>query len=795
MKIKHILIVSLFPGIALFAQNWTGAVNSDWNNPANWSETPGNGDDITIDPANYTGAMAQPLLAGTSVFTPAEMLIQNGAQLTISGNLNATDRVEILGTGTQVLITGGTFALTGGGNSARLIFAEDAALRMNGGILNVGQRLLFELGGVGEINAGTISVGETLALVDGSPNGPSKLVQNGGSITTNGEFGFENEAGTFFPAFEQHGGELHINGDLLWLGAAPGAGRGYFRSSGGTVYVSGAIGNDPTSTMGMQIELSGNTALLENSGNSVHAFAGDSILLSGGAHWLDVNTVSWQNEGVFFAREGGRFSSGNTTLDGSGLYQFDVLYIPALKLLNHVSPALLSVSGAIDVAGAFNHGNNKLVLNGISQQALTAPALGLTLYDLEIVNRANGPADGGYGITLNCPLTISHELHFTDGIISAVPGADIRLLSTAAISGGSDTTFVDGYIEKQGNTAIEFPLGSAPDRYRPLSVSGLSSTPTLLRVAYRFEAFSSLLPVESPLQSVSGIEYWDLSRSGSADAFSLSAGWNDASQSGLSNCNDISLANWDGSQWLFVASATTGLCDGTNAGSLASSLPLPFAGPVTIGFTENVNQQSVDLCAGESLTVGTSTYTETGVYTDVLEDSNGNDSIVVSILTVWNPPAAEISSHGTYLSVISPGATAFQWIDCNNQQAIVSGATAADFYPLEGGSYAVIVSRNGCSHTSACLAIDPLGLNPLAADQLKLYPNPLSKGNTLQVSSPVPLNSWTMFTPDGRQISNTQLPATSRDISLDLADLPTGTYLIELGISDGKHLVKRLIIQ
>ena len=37
MKIKHILIVSLFPGRALFAQNWTGAVNSDWNNAANAS--------------------------------------------------------------------------------------------------------------------------------------------------------------------------------------------------------------------------------------------------------------------------------------------------------------------------------------------------------------------------------------------------------------------------------------------------------------------------------------------------------------------------------------------------------------------------------------------------------------------------------------------------------------------------------------------------------------------------------------------------------------------------------------
>jgi len=33
--------------ILTFAQNWTGAVDNNWNNPANWTDWPLDGEDIT----------------------------------------------------------------------------------------------------------------------------------------------------------------------------------------------------------------------------------------------------------------------------------------------------------------------------------------------------------------------------------------------------------------------------------------------------------------------------------------------------------------------------------------------------------------------------------------------------------------------------------------------------------------------------------------------------------------------------------------------------------------------------
>jgi hypothetical protein len=793
MKQYIILFAALLTAVCSFAQDWTGAVNSDWNNTANWSSTPSNGDNIVIDPANYTGAMASPIVTGTAAFTPAEMLVQNGAQLTIAGNLSASDRVEILGAGTVVTITSGTFALNGGGNNARLIFAEDAHLQLEDGSLNVGQRLLFELGGTGEVNGGTITVGETIALVDGSTNSPSRLTQNGGTITTNAEFGFENEAGDFFPVFEQTAGELHINGALIWLGAAPGSGRGYFRSTGGTVFVTGSISNDPTSTMGMHLELSG-TALLENSGNAVQTLAGDSIVVVNGAKWSDIHTVAWQHAGVFHAESGGLFRSGNTTLTGTGSYQFDHLVVPPLKVLNHVTPASISVSGDLEVTGTFLHAANKLVLNGAAQQTVTASSSGLSLYDLEIRNSVSGQPNA-YGITLNNDLHLSHNLHLLDGIVESVPTATIFLADNATTTGGGDTTFIDGFMEKAGNDTITFPVGAAPDRYRPLAVSAPVSAATVIRVNYNPVPYADLVPAETPLQSVSAIEYWDLSRSGSTDPVSVTAGWNDASQSGLTNCADISMTVWDGAQWVFVPSTTTGLCNGANAGTLASAGDLPLIGPVTIGFTANVYQQAVLVCSGESVTVGTHVYDTSGVYTDVLQDVNGDDSTVVTILTVHAPLSVAVSDNVTHISLISPNAVSYQWIDCGNGNIPVPGATASEFYPVANGSYAVIVSANGCSDTSACVVIDQLGLAGTTFVNALLYPNPVSGDGVVTVQAPTAIQSLQLYTADGRIVVIEQLQITGEKAAITLPALAPGTYFIALDDVNGSYGMQRLVVR
>ncbi|WP_430402685.1 T9SS type A sorting domain-containing protein [Fluviicola sp.] len=769
------------------SQNWTGAINSDWNNPSNWSTAPSNGDNIEIDPANYSGAMAQPIVNANSNFTPAEMLVQNGAQLTISAVLNTTDQVEIIGTGTIVTITNnGAFSLIGGGNNARLVFVDDAHLEMNGGSLSSGQRLLFELGATGTINSGTVTVGETIALVDGSPSGSSKLIQNGGTITTNLEFGFENEAGVYYPTFQQNGGTIHINGSLLWLGAAPGAGKGYFRSTGGSVFVTGTIGNDPTSTMGMQLELTGSSAVLENSGTSVQLLAGDSIVLNNHSTWKDLNSTLWQNDGTIYATDTSLFQAGNTIFNGTGTYQLNFMNVPTGKSLTHSSPLVMSISGDISIAGSFSHNANTLVLNGSKNQVFTVNSNNLSLSGLRVENKANGPADGGYGISLNTSLNISTLLELNDGIVVSAPTALIKLADNLNLSGQSDSTFITGYVEKTGNDVFVFPLGTIPDRYRPLSITAPTSVSTQIKVGYLNSSYPNLTPVEVPMQSVSTLEYWDFTNSNSSDLVSVTIGWNNALQSGLSDCTDISLTVWNGTQWVFVPSGTSGLCNGTNEGTLYSSGNLPANGPITIGFTSDVTQQHITLCSGDSITVGSNTYTQSGTYFDVLQDVNGDDSTVVTVVTISNPIINSITDNITSITVNAPTATSLMWINClDGTTATGTGNFGFTFTPSENGNYAVIAGYNGCIDTSDCIIIDQLGISEFGKNTLLIYPNPVTNGEHLMITSNS--TNFVIQSIDGKIIQPVSVVILNEKCEIELPNLTSGIYLITQTGSGNKN--------
>lgn len=784
MKIHFILCGFCLFANPLLAQNWTGTVNSDWNNPSNWSASPSNGDNITIDPANYTGAMAEPVVNVNSNFTPAEMLVQNGAQLTISATLNTTDRVEIMGSGTQVIITNsGAFSLIGGGNNARLIFVDDAHLEMNGGSLSSGQRLLFELGATGTIHAGTVTVGETIALVDGSALGSSKLVQNGGTITTNAEFGFENEAGVYYPAFEQNGGVLNINGSLIWLGAVPGAGKGYFRSNGGTVKVTGTIGNDPTSTMGMHLELNGSSAVLENSGTSVQLLVGDSIVLADSAVWKDLNAPNWINDGVVFGTSNSMFQSGNTLLNGNtngsgtAVYQFGNVTVPSGKSLVHIFPIELRISGNMDILGSFNHNSNQLTLNGLKNQAVSHSSNNLVLHRLWVQNGANGPADGGYGISLNTNITINNELQLNDGIIVCAPGKLVKLVDNIyLLTGSTDSTFIDGYVEKTGDDPFTFPVGMVPDRYRPLTITPPASVNSIVKVGYKNTPYSSLTPVEAPMQSVSALEYWDFTNSNPTDYLGVTVGWNNASQSGLTDCADISLTVWDGTKWAFTASGTSGLCNGAASGELFSFGNLPANGPITIGFTSNVTQQTAVLCHGDSITVGTNTYSANGTYFDVFQDINGDDSTVVTVVTILDPIINSITDNVTSITVDAPTATNLVWINCLDG-TLADGTGGFTFTPVSNGTYAVIASHNGCSDTSNCVIIDQLGLSEFSTNNLEIYPNPLKTGEKLTVN--IIADSYIIQTLEGKNILPESVSSANGKSEIQLPGLSSGIYLLK----------------
>ncbi|MBK6951343.1 MAG: T9SS type A sorting domain-containing protein [Crocinitomicaceae bacterium] len=138
--------------------------------------------------------------------------------------------------------------------------------------------------------------------------------------------------------------------------------------------------------------------------------------------------------------------------------------------------------------------------------------------------------------------------------------------------------------------------------------------------------------------------------------------------------------------------------------------------------------QNVSICYGETYTIGVNTYTVSGVYTDIVTATNFCDSVITTNLTVQLPINSAINQSNNTLTAIASGAN-YQWINCTTQ-APIAGATGQIFTAPLTGSYAVIVTENGCSDTSACVYVDVVivGFSESDLDGVVIYPNP-NNGN------------------------------------------------------------------
>ncbi|MCB0847636.1 MAG: T9SS type A sorting domain-containing protein, partial [Bacteroidetes bacterium] len=93
-------------------------------------------------------------------------------------------------------------------------------------------------------------------------------------------------------------------------------------------------------------------------------------------------------------------------------------------------------------------------------------------------------------------------------------------------------------------------------------------------------------------------------------------------------------------------------------------------------------------------------FTETGVYTSLISNAVGCDSIITIDLTV-NDIDPTIQVNDSTLTAQATGLS-YQWMDCDNNYAVIPGATSQSFTPSQAGNYAVELSNNGCVDTSLC---------------------------------------------------------------------------------------------
>lgn len=214
--------------------------------------------------------------------------------------------------------------------------------------------------------------------------------------------------------------------------------------------------------------------------------------------------------------------------------------------------------------------------------------------------------------------------------------------------------------------------------------------------------------------------------------------------------------------------------------------------------------QSPSICAGEVFTVGTSTYTSSGTYTDLLVSSAGCDSTVTTVLTVNPLPTVALAAFAnpfclqTASYVLSGGSPA---------GGTYSGAgisSSPDFSPTVAGlgNHVITYSftdANACSSSATqsltvtdCTGLEELGL----ASLVSLYPNPNNGQFTLIIEetglkqiliSVMDLQGKEIFSVTENNLGHVY----QKEINLE--GVSTGIYFVRIN-ADGKLATMKLMV-
>lgn len=161
--------------------------------------------------------------------------------------------------------------------------------------------------------------------------------------------------------------------------------------------------------------------------------------------------------------------------------------------------------------------------------------------------------------------------------------------------------------------------------------------------------------------------------------------------------------------------------------------------------------------------------------TDTLVNAAGCDSIVTLDLIIHTTNVGVTSTDPTITANAAFGS--YRWLDCNNNYALISGATAQVYTATANGSYAVEVVELGCVDTSICVTISTVGKEAFNFNtEVLIYPNPADDFVELT-------NLWqdgekriTILSSTGQELLVKKSSAS--EVMLDVSQLPAGIYVV-----------------
>ncbi len=134
----------------------------------------------------------------------------------------------------------------------------------------------------------------------------------------------------------------------------------------------------------------------------------------------------------------------------------------------------------------------------------------------------------------------------------------------------------------------------------------------------------------------------------------------------------------------------------------------------------------------------------------------------------------------------------YQWVDCLNGFEAIAGETGQSFTALVSGSYAVMITIDGCTETSNCIEVMTVGVLTLNwPTEISLYPNPVFNAVTIEPGIILDHLAMRIVNASGQVVIENKYSGAER-VELNIESLPAGVYMVQL-IADDLTAIRRFV--
>lgn len=237
----------------------------------------------------------------------------------------------------------------------------------------------------------------------------------------------------------------------------------------------------------------------------------------------------------------------------------------------------------------------------------------------------------------------------------------------------------------------------------------------------------------------------------------------------------------------------------------------------TINWTINYNPLSpptltasgaTTFCQGDSVMLTASTansylWSDGSTTQSITVSTSSNYSVTVTdengCSTTSTPEAIEVNVADTSITVnefaLTSNATSatYQWLTCPTF-SIISGEINQSYFPSQNGSYAAMITQNGCTDTSNCYQVTATGLLFTSdATSIVVYPNPTN--SLLTVKSIGLVNDtykMTLSNSLGQLLNEKEIKVKGKTLEtqFDIFEHSTGIYFLTISSKTINHVFK-----